>query len=167
MADMFGRSTVLGGVMSAEATRLDFTNIGIENKGLIVRQMTLSYSQNLTRLYALEDASVYFVAGRTEGQFQFQHVIGPQGLQQKFLEAYGNICKIGQAVFNLSMQTGCDTTSSGKATVQLSHPVITSITLQAEAGNMVITSGLQGLFVAMTITSVGGGGFNDLGMVTA
>lgn len=160
MPDMFGRETVLGGVMSAEATSVNFTtdSAGVQQKGLIMQQLNLQYSQNITRLYALEDSSVYFVAGRTDGSLTIQHVIGPAGLQAAFITAYGDVCNAKGKVFNLSMVTGCGTAGakSTASKITLKNPVITSINLQMQAQNMIIGSGIQGMFVSMEITQGGG-----------
>lgn len=165
MSDMFARETVLGGVMSAEAIRVNFSGNGLDpaaTKGLIMQQLQLEYKQNITRLYALEDAKVYFVAGRTEGTFTVQHVVGPQGLLSVFIETYGDVCAIGNQVLNLSTTVGCGTTGgkiNGDAvpsSVELKAPVISAFGLQMQAGNMVIASTLTGMFVSMEIKEPGG-----------
>lgn len=168
MPDIFGRETLLGGVMSAEATRLTFTsdNSSPNPAGLIVQQVNITYSQNVTRLYALEDASVYFVAGRTDGNLQIQHVLGPQGLMVQFIKAYSDVCKIQGKVFNFFLSAGCGTFNSGGqvataksvATVTLKHPVITSISMQAQSQNMILGSGLQAMFVSMDMKEESGAG---------
>jgi hypothetical protein len=167
MPDMFGRTTILGGAMSAEATRITFSGVtGLntldKQAGLIMQQLNIQYSQNITRLYALEDAKVYFIAGRTEGSFTIQHVIGPQGLLKSFIEAYGNVCGVLDKVFNISMATGCGTEPTGgnlkQNTIRLQCPLITSINLQMQAQNMIIGSGIQGMFVAMEIVDNSGNG---------
>ena len=170
MADMFNRETVLGGVMSAEATRVNFSGTGLDSevtqKGLIMQQLQVEYKQNVTRLYALEDAKVYFVAGRTEGTFTIQHVIGPQGLLTEFLKSYGDVCKIGNQVLNLSTLVGCGSQGgaipgsekavSKASSVVLKAPCITAFGLQMQAGNMVIASTLTGMFVSLEIKEQGG-----------
>lgn len=168
--DMFGRETVLGGVMSAEATRLTFSADSAESTGstsafsgsidagLIMQQLNVQYSQNVTRLYALEDARVYFVAGRTDGNLTIQHVIGPAGLQKAFIEAYSNVCNIKGKVFNLSLAAGCSVAGNATAQskIQLKSPVITAINLQMQAQNMIIGSGITAMFVSLAITQSGG-----------
>jgi hypothetical protein len=160
MPDIFGRETLLGGVMSAEATNLRFTTPSKDAPdmaGLIVQQVNITYSQNITRLYALEDSSVYFVAGRTDGQLTIQHVLGPQGLMTNFIKAYGDVCSIQGKVFEFTMNAGCgtfgadgkSTGSTPAATVRLKHPIITSINMQAQSQNMILGSGLQAMFVSL------------------
>jgi hypothetical protein len=168
--DMFGRETILGGVMSAEASKVTFTTTkagattglgsNLANQGLIMQQLNIEYAQNVTRLYALEDARVYLVAGRTEGKFTVQHVVGPQGLLEGFLKYYGNVCNIGNDVFQIGTVVGCgDTAGAGGGTpsaINLKAPLITSFGLQMQAGNMVMASTLQGMFVSLEIKAAGG-----------
>ena len=153
--DVFARSTVYGGAMSADMLRLNFTEFeGGEAKGLIVQSVQIQYTQQVSRLYALEDSRVYFIVGQTDGQMTIQHAIGPRGLQGAFLKTYGNPCQIGQGVFNLSLTTGCDvndTTSKGK--IKLSSPLISGISLQVQSGNAIIASGITASFTSMEIIS--------------
>jgi len=81
MADAFNRTTEYGGSMSADATTMTFANI---TTGFIIQQLQINYSQTVSRLYALEDGKVYFVAGQTAGQMTVSHIIGPQGLTTQF-----------------------------------------------------------------------------------
>lgn len=155
MPDMFGRETLFGGAMSADATKLTFSDSG-ETAGMIIQQVNITYSQNVTRLYALEDGMCYFVAGRTEGQLQIQHIMGPQGLMEAFITKYSDVCKIGSSVFNLTLAGGCLTgksTSKKPGKVKLSNPLITSVNLQVQAQNMIIGSGITAMFVAMELNA--------------
>lgn len=165
MADMFGRETVLGGVMSSEATKVTFTgDLASPQAGLIMQQLNIQYSQNITRLYALEDSKVYFVAGRTDGNITIQHVIGPAGIQKEFIEKYSDVCAIDKRVFRLELVVGCGDSkteaSASPAVVILKNPVITAINLQMQSQNMIIGSGLTGMFVSLEIDK--GGGNPDL-----
>lgn len=160
MPDMFGRETIFGGAMAAENTHLTFASVpGLENPssgiGLLIQQLQIQYAQNITRLYALEDSRVYFVAGRTEGQFTIQNVVGPAKFVSLFLKAYGDVCKERKA-FELSFGMGCGTGTAGGALGQLEtgkltlqSPVISSFGVQMQAGNMIIATTLQGMFVSL------------------
>ena len=158
MPDMFGRETVLGGVMSSEATRLTFTSDTGLDAGLIMQQLNIQYAQNVTRLYALEDAKVYFVAGRTDGSLTIQHVIGPAGLQKAFIEAYSDVCKISGKVFNIALTASCGASGGGRSAVTLKCPLITAINIQMQAQNMIIGSGITAMFVSLAITENAGSG---------
>jgi len=148
MPDVFSRtSSAIGGAMSADLTKLTFA--GDTSNGLIVQQISVSYQQQITRLYALESGKIYFVAGQTSGAFQCQHIVGPNGIASDFYALYGNVCNNSPAV-NLSMTTGCQASDSGeRAKVKLSNLVISGINITAQAQNMIIYSGFDATFVAM------------------
>jgi len=75
-ADIFGRSnTKLGGAMSSDATRVTFA--GLTGTGLLLQSLSINYSQQISRLYALDTPDTYFVAGRTDGNMKAAQVIGP------------------------------------------------------------------------------------------
>ena len=157
MADIFGRTSQFGGSMSADATRM--TLAGLPNTGLIIQNVSIGYSQTISRLYALEDGKVYFVAGRTDGQAELQHVIGPKGFQEEFFRLYGNVCNIkGALVFTSS--TGCGQTSTGVAGViasskiSLTSPVISSVNIQVNANDMIIGEGMRLMFVSLDMSSL-------------
>lgn len=154
MADVFGRETEFGGAISADATRMAFGGgtKGLATTGLLLQNVQISYSQNITRLFALEDGKAYFVAGRTQGQLGIQHVIGPAGLQAQFFEAYGDVCNI-DGNFTLSVMAGCGEVQ-GKGSIVLNMPVINSINIAVNANNMIIGNGMQAMFVSMELTGV-------------
>jgi len=152
MADVFGRTTVFGDAMAADATKLTFTQFS--SAGLIIQNVTIGYNQTVTRLYALEDGKVYFVAGRTDGQMDLQHVIGPAGLQQAFFREFGNVCNVKDKILALTLQAGCNE-STNKAAVKVGTPVITSLNLQVNSNDMIIGSGLRMMFTSLDLS--GGG----------
>lgn len=162
--DIFGRQTVFGGAMSAEATKVAFTAPDVanfSNVGLIMQKVELQYQQNITRLYALEDSSVYFVAGRTEGQMSVGHIVGPKGLQKQFITTYGDVCQAGDKSFILSMSTACGTQTAvtegtlAQASVEIGNPVITGIALSIEAQQMLIMSNLSMMFTWLSFAESG------------
>jgi len=157
MPDMFGRETVFGGAMAAESTFLKFASVeGLSDMstGLLIQQLQIQYAQNITRLYALEDSKVYFVAGRTEGQFTIQNVVGPSDFIGPFLKAYADVCKDRKA-FQLTFAAGCGKSAAAglgsNGIIELQSPVISSFGLQMQAGNMVIATTLQGMFTALNM----------------
>ncbi len=104
-ADLFGRSEVkLGGAMSADATRVTFANLS--GTGLLLQNLDITYQQEITRLYALDKAEVYFVAGRTSGNMKIGQVIGPTAVQTAFYTTYGNVCA-SNGNLTLTAAAGC------------------------------------------------------------
>jgi hypothetical protein len=157
MSDVFNRAPQIGGSMSAENIRLNFsqdsgtalTAIVQDKVGLIIQKLNLAYSQEVTRLYALESGKIYFIVGQSNGEMQVQHVVGPAGMAKEFFKKYGNPCNItGQ--FNLTVASGC----GGKNTqsrVTVSNPLIKQVSLQIEAGNAIIASGFSAMFTGLDL----------------
>lgn len=145
MSDVFGRNVVYGGSMTAEATRVGISGV---NEGLIVQQMEIQYQQQISRLYALESGKIYFVAGQTEGRARMQHVVGPTGLAVGFYAAAGNVCSPQN--LTVSMGSGC-TGPVGGGSVSLNNSVLSGVSFQASAENMIIFGGAEAMFVSLTV----------------
>jgi len=158
MSDIFNRTTEYGGGMSADATKLTFaqgTNNTNAIAGFIVQQLQIQYGQEVSRLYALEDGKVYFVAGPTNGSMSVNHILGPKGLLTSFWETYGDVCAEGTAI-NLDFFTGCGSENSAvTGSIKITRPVLKSINITANAGNMQIASGLEMMFVSLETSSRG------------
>jgi hypothetical protein len=152
--DLFSRETVYGGSMSSEMVRLNFTAGDTPFSGFIVQNVDIQYSQQLSRLYALESGKVYFVVGQTNGQMSIQHAIGPEGMQREFIKTYGDPCNITDKVFVLSVTSGCtgETDISANGAVKLSNPLISGVQLGVQSGNAIITSAITTMFTSMDLS---------------
>lgn len=154
--DVFARTTEIGGAMSSDATRLNFTDVeGIGQTGLILQNVEIQFSQNVSRLYALENGKVYFVAGPTEGGIGATNVVGPNGIAKAFYEKYGNVCDLAVnpqgRVFNISVTRGCVGQNQQRSSLSLKQPVLSSINIRLQATDMIIFAGFQATFVKMEI----------------
>lgn len=154
-ADVFGRNDVVfGGALAADATRVTFGGLDSGaggGTGLILQQVRIQYNQQVTRLYGLEDGAIYYVAGRTDGQLGAQQIVGPKAVQTAFYETYGNVCNVGG---NLTMDATAGCIGQGDAggmTITVSNPVLTGLTLEVSAREMIISNGLQMIFISMDI----------------
>lgn len=146
MADIFSRTTELGGTMSADATRMTFAEM--DGAGLILQQVQMAYEQTVSRLFALESGKIYFVAGQTNGNLNAQHVIGPAGIQKDFYASYGDLCNIG-GQFVVTANAGCGDQALSTSSVVLAMPLISRVELQAQAQNMIIFSSFAATFTEM------------------
>jgi len=160
--DIYNRTTTLGGVMSADATRLTFSGdptvedlngVSGTKPGLILQEVGVNYSQQITRLYALESGNLYFVAGRTEGGITVKHVVGPSGMATAFYKQYGDVCQAAKNAFNLEAAVGCtgNAESTGAASIKLKNPVISKIGLSVSAQDFIIFSDFEGTFATLTL----------------
>ena len=148
-ADLFGRTdTRLGGAMSSDATRVTFA--GLSGTGLLLQQLTVRYSQKITRLYALDTPYTYFVAGRTDGDMQAGQVVGPQGVVTAFYQRYSDVCN---STGNMQMRAaaGCHSDEGGSLVLTITNPVIRQFGVSMTAEQMMINVNLDMTFVALDI----------------
>jgi len=148
--DVFGRGTPeIGTPISAEKTRMTFSGLSQAAGGLLLQQVQVSYTQQITRLYTLEDNRVYFVAGRQQGQMGAAHVIGPAGVVGSFYSQYGNVCNAG-GNFTLLGSAGCDINNT-TLIITLERPIIQSLEFRVQVEDMLIGTSFQAQFLAMTL----------------
>src|ERR1700749_2480879 len=94
MADVFTRTEVgFGGAMTSEKGLLT-PNGGIT--GVLMQNLQLSYSQNVTRIYEIGRAgqmtNMYYISGRAAGQLNVAHIIGPAGAMTTFYNTFSDVC---------------------------------------------------------------------------
>ena len=155
MPDIFGRSDAdFGGAIAADTTTVKFSDL--DQPGLILQQVNLTYAQNVSRLYGLEDGKVYYVAGRTEGQAGAQQILGPKGSASLFYEKFSDVCNAEGNQIQLAASGGCPAEGGRGGTngfkLTLHSPVITSVNLEVRADNMIINTGLQMIFVSLSVS---------------
>jgi len=150
-ADIFGRTeTKLGGSMSSDATRVTFA--GLTGTGLLLQNLQIQYSQQISRLYALDTPYTYFVAGRTDGAMKAAQVIGPNGVVTAFYQRYADVCN---TVGNMQMRAaaGCHASETGSMVMTVTNPVIKSFGVGMSAQDMQINVNLDMTFVSLDIVS--------------
>jgi hypothetical protein len=156
MADIFNRTTdSFGGAFSADSSVLNFAgstgDLGdLREAGLLVQNLQIQYRQQVTRLYEVGSAKMYYVGGRTEGQGNMGRVLGPVGLSTAFLSAYGNVCA-AKNVLKFSLKVGCDNGQDvawrdSNESFVCRFVVITSVGLAVAAQDMLVNSDVQFMF---------------------
>ncbi len=94
MADLFTRTEVdFGGGMTSQFGMVTPKN-GLT--GVLMQNLSLSYQQQVTRLYELGKqgfkTKVYYVGGRAMGNVSAAHVIGPGVSMRLFYDNFGDVC---------------------------------------------------------------------------
>jgi hypothetical protein len=147
--DIFSRNVTYGGAFSADGAAVTFAGF---NAGLLVQQIQWAYQQAITRLYEVGSASVYLVAGRTQGTVKFNRVLGPVAILPDFYIQYGNVCNAAGNNITFAATTGCgDSGGGGTQTIGMYHVIITSIQGGVSAQDMIITEALDMMFLYMTL----------------
>lgn len=155
MADIFNRSTdSFGGSFAADQAKVTFPALTGNNgadTGLLVQNMSLTYTQSVSRLYEIGSTNVYYVGGRTSGDASLQRVIGPRKLATAFYSTYGDICNARTNTLHFSVATGCDGAQSGTARSSFTahFVVITTIGVTLQSADMLISETLQLMFSSL------------------
>jgi hypothetical protein len=149
MADIFNRNTdSFGGSFAADNGTITFPALIGGNgadAGLLVQNMGVNYSQQVTRLFEVGSPKIYYVGGRTSGQASIARVIGPRKIAAEFYQTYGDICNARTNTLHFSMTTGCDN-FGGRASYTAHFVVITNIGVTVTAADMLINEQMQMMF---------------------
>jgi hypothetical protein len=149
MPDIFNRDTdVFGGSFPADQAQVTFPALtgGGADSGLLMQNMQVSYTQQITRLYEVGSPAIYYVGGRTAGQFTVARVVGPHAIALAFYSTYGDVCNAATNTLNFSMTTGCGTTAGSQAAYTAHFVVIATVGLAVAAQDMLINEQLAGIF---------------------
>ncbi len=141
--DVFGRSVALNGAFSADSALITFGTFGA---GLLAQELSITYQQQVQRLYEIGSKNVYVVVGRPEGSGEISRVIGPVGLVQGFYSTYGNVCAMSQNDISLTFATGCGS-STGVGGIQLKNVLLTGFSMGVKADTMLIGEKLAIMFI--------------------
>lgn len=152
MPDIFNRNTdTFGGSFAADQAKLTFPAIsgGGADAGLLVQNLSMQYMQNVTRLYEVGSAAIYYVGGRTQGQASVSRVVGPRTIAAAFYQTYGDVCNAGSNILHFAMQTGCPgNTGFSQAAYTARYAVITAVGVAVESQQVLINENLAMMFAS-------------------
>ena len=147
--DIFNRqSDRFGGSFSADQARVTFPALagGGSEAGLLVQNLSASYTQQVTRLFEISSPAMYYVGGRTAGQFGISRVAGPRKLAAAFYQTYGDVCNAATNTLHFSMTTGCGSDTNPRASYTAHFVVLTSVAVSIGATDMLVNEQLSGMF---------------------
>jgi hypothetical protein len=145
--DVYNREVDLGQPFSADAARLLFEG---GTQDMLVQSLSIQYKQNVTRLWEVGSGKQYFVAGRTEGQFTMNRIVGPKPVNKDFMNRYGDVCQIAGKHLTFLLQAGCGT-ADNRGRITADGVVLTQVTYQVQAQDMVIQEGISAIFARLEI----------------
>lgn len=162
--DIFNRNTnVFGGSFSADSAKLTFpalqnaagAAVGAD-MGLLVQQLGVNYTQQVARLYEVGQPAIYYVGGRTSGTINLDRVVGPRAINEQFYRTYGDVCRARQNMLRFSFQSGCGEDAAANVFREVAYQchfcVITGISANVRAQDMIINEGLQIMFSSLLYT---------------
>jgi len=144
------------GSFSADSAKVVFASGGeleAGGVGLLTQNLSVSYNQQITRLFEIGSQNTYYVGGRTAGQATLGRVFGPRALQIGFYNKFGDVCSAADNTINFSLEAGCDTATGSdfaKAGFTIHNAVITSMGFTVQAQDMIINEQVQLMFVALS-----------------
>jgi hypothetical protein len=145
MPDIYGRDIKYGGGFQPEGTTVSFAGI---TGGAIVRNINISYTQQLSRIWDLGSGKCYFVAGHTNGAWSVGRVAGP-GASIDAL-ASNTVCSPGSITFS-GVNGICGPSASGSTGRYTLHNVVTvNVGVTVTSDDMIINETVGGTFLYLT-----------------
>lgn len=140
MASVFAGGQTHKGGFRADQLTLNFA--GTDVRGYLVQNIQFSYAQQVTLLYEIGSAYVYYVGGRAQGSASLGLVIGPAPLSQQFIERFNDLCSPQDITFDAS--AGCN---SGGVQYTLEDAILTTISVSVASQDTVINEQLQFIYI--------------------
>ena len=146
--DIYNRLVDLGQPMAADATRLLLPDLG--NEDMLVQQVNVTYSQNVSQIWEVGSSFTYFIAGRTQGQMNIGRIIGAKGIGTEFINKFADDCQMPENHMTLQIQAGC-TDNTDRGSLKAEGVVITSIAYSVQAQDMVVNEQFNLMFARLSI----------------
>jgi hypothetical protein len=117
MSDVFSRTQLnFGGAFAADTGLLS----GGTLTGVLMQNLQLNYSQNVTRIYEIGAAGqtpfVYYVGGRSQGSLGVGHVMGPALAMKAFYTSFSDVCSAGTNNISVNLSRSACGQSSARQT---------------------------------------------------
>jgi hypothetical protein len=140
--------------------------------GVLMQSIGLNYQQQISRIYDLgtagAQANVYYIGGRSSGNMNVAHVVGPALALQAYYTSFSDVCQAGSnnIAVNLS-RSACGapaaqgtTLNGGVATATVSYKakycVLVGIGMNVGAQDLVIQESSNLTFANLEFTESGG-----------
>lgn len=153
MPSAFAGSQTHNGSFRADQLEMSFGGDPVD--GFLVQQVQFSFTQQVTLLYEIGSANVYYVGGRSQGNATLSRVIGPQAAAADFVNKYNDICE--PQPIELDASQGCSKGSGGGVRYTLEEAVLITISVSVTAQDTVINEQLQFMFIDLTSDAFDGG----------
>ncbi len=149
MPSVFAGAQTYKGGFRADQLRMNFKGDPVD--GFLIQNVSFQYQQQISMLYEIGSANVYYVGGRAQGQATLSRVIGPTALAGRFISLFNDLCSPGDFSFDAShgCPVGGGNINGGNGSVNytLKSAVLTTISLSVQAQDVVINEQLQFIFV--------------------
>ena len=119
MANLLGRTGAgFGGAVSSKNATLAIgtADPNVTSGALLIQNLGVQYSQNITQIFELQSDLVYYAAARAQGQANLGTVFGPKSAGAIMYADLADPCK-GPHTIAFKSQVGCTVGSTGQRTV--------------------------------------------------
>ncbi len=140
MPSVFAGGQTYNGGFRADQLKLTFGGQNVA--GFLVQNVQFQYTQQVTLLYEIGSANVYYVGGRAQGSATLARVIGPAPLGAQFIRHFNDLCNPQDINFNAS--AGC---KQGGPNYTLQDAVLTTISVSVTSQDVVINEQLQFIYI--------------------
>jgi hypothetical protein len=155
MADIFGRANSgMGGAFTSALAQINLAGGGLANK-MLLSNLQATYSQEVRRIYELESDKAYFVIGRPNGEGSIGAVFGPKAVSQVAYAELANPCIAHNITFQSNDATcvpGSGGMTGGGWTRSINNVILSGISFQVDARDMLINETLSFQFATMSVT---------------
>jgi hypothetical protein len=141
------------GAFSVDKATLQFPGVpGLQRSGLLVQNVQISYTQQVSFIYDLSKSDdVYYVAGRTSGTMSLGKMVGSAGIVTEFYKAFGDVCNVKGKNIELQGVGGCSSVAVGSKTITIREPVIVQMGLTMNVDTALIGENSQMIFSTMEL----------------
>lgn len=178
MNDIFSRNiSHFGGSFSSDNVVMTFPSVGEfttalnvgQGKGLLIQQMSVNYSQGVSKLYELGNPAIYYIGGRTDGTMQLSRVVGPTPVAVAFYTRYGDVCNAGSNMVDFTLKGGCnDALNTDRSfnqkyglAVRVNFCVLTNLGLNINSNDVMVNESLGLMFGSLEYNSENGNAFSS------
>jgi len=145
MQSVFNGAQVHKGSFKADNLTLQLGDS--KTAGFMVQNANFQFAQQVSMLYEVGSANVYYVGGRAQGAGTFGAILGPSALSDKLITTFSDLCKPADMVLKMASKD-CNSAENGvDHTYEIIDAVLTTIAFSTSAQEVVINQQLQFIFI--------------------
>ena len=155
--DIYEGQKDLGGVFNGTTAAISVGTTTDSQAGALVQNLNVRYDRQITRILELGSETQYYVVGQSQGNGQFEAILGPNNIVLNIINTLADACNAPQNVVRFSADSQFCGGARGGSTLQLtmSHAVLTSISVGVAVQDFLVRQGGAFLFIALKLDSRG------------
>lgn len=154
--DIYGTVKTLNGVFEGTTTTFTVGGTALARTGALAQSISLRYDRQISRVLELGSATQYYVVGQSQGQGQFDAILGPAPILGDLIDQLANACNVANNSVELkSSNSSCDTGATGQLVINCSNVVLTSVNVSTTVQDFMVRQGGAFMFVGMQVADEG------------